>query len=171
MPGVETVEVDRFQRGTRVDDPLIETWTIHNRIMQFLLGGITDEALADAPAPRQRTVGDHLAHIHNVRLMWLKVAAPDLMDGLTKLEKECLVGLDVLRESFQASGGAVEELLHRAAANGGKIKGFKPHAAAFVGYLISHEGYHTGKVDLILRQNGHPMDDKVHYGLWEWGAR
>jgi uncharacterized damage-inducible protein DinB len=149
-----------------MDEALIQTWQIHNRIVLFMLNGIAPEALADAAAPRQRTVGDHLAHIHNVRLMWLKVAAPELMEGLGKVEKAAEA--ELLRTSLEASGKAIEELLRR---SDGKIKGFKPHAAAFVGYLISHEGYHSGKVDMILRMNGHALDDKVHYGMWEWGVR
>ena len=139
--------------------------------MLFLLGGISDEALADSAAPRQRTVGDHLAHVHNVRLMWLKAAAPELLEGLSKIEKESGITLERLRSSIQQSGTAIEDLLKRAAQSGGKVKGFKPHASAFVGYLISHESYHSGKVDMILRQCGHAIDDKVHYGLWEWGVR
>jgi uncharacterized damage-inducible protein DinB len=149
-----------------VQDALIETWQIHNRILLFLLNGIPPEALTDSAAPKQRTVADHIAHIHNVRLMWLKVAAPDLLEGLEKVEKAA--DAELLRSSLEASGKAVEELLRR---SDGKIKGFKPHASAFVGYLISHEGYHSGKVDLILRLNGHALDDKVHYGMWEWGVR
>jgi uncharacterized damage-inducible protein DinB len=149
-----------------MNEPLIETWQIHNRIMIYTLGGIPAEGFADSAAPKQRTVADHIAHIHNVRLMWLKAAAPDLLAGLEKVEKAA--GPDLLRASLEASGKAIEELLR---ASDGRVKGFKPHAAAFVGYLISHEGYHAGKVDLILRMNGHPMDDKVHYGMWEWGSR
>ena len=99
--------------------------------------------------------------MHNVRLMWLKVSAPDLMEGLTKLEKGSPVSLGILHASFESSGAAVAELLRRAAANGGRIKGFKPHAAGFVGYLIAHEGYHTGKIDMILRQNGHATSSKT----------
>jgi uncharacterized damage-inducible protein DinB len=151
-----------------LDDTVIETWQIHNRILLYMLGGIKPEGLADSAAPRQRTVGDHLAHVHNVRLMWLKEAAPDLLTGLAKIEKETPISLELLSANLEASGKAVEELLRR---TDGKVRGFKPHASAFVGYLISHEGYHTGKVDLILRMNGHPMDDKVHFGLWEWGVR
>lgn len=151
-----------------MDEAIIETWQIHNRILLFMLAGIAPEGLVDSAAPRQRTVADHLAHIHNVRLMWLKVAAPDLMEGLVKLEKEMRVDAEVLRGSLEDSGKAVEELLRR---SDGKIKGFKPHASAFVGYLISHEWYHSGKVDMILRQNGHALEDKVHYGMWEWGVR
>lgn len=149
-----------------MNDALLETWQIHNRIILYLLDGIPSEGLSDAAAPRQRTVADHLAHIHNVRLMWLKVAAPELLTGLEKTEKEADRAL--LSASLETSGKAIEELLRR---SDGKIKGFKPHASAFVGYLISHEGYHSGKVDLILRMNGHALDDKIHYGIWEWGSR
>jgi len=53
----------------------------------------------------------------------------------------------------------------------GKIKGFKPHPAAFLGYLISHESHHRGQIMLSLKQSGHKVDQKVGYGIWEWGSR
>ena len=56
-------------------------------------------------------------------------------------------------------------------AAGGKIKGFKPHLVTFLGYLISQESYHRGEIGIILKQAGHPLDDKISYGLWEWGVR
>jgi uncharacterized damage-inducible protein DinB len=151
-----------------LEESLIEAWQIHNRILIYMLGGISPEGLRDSAAPKQRTVGDHIAHIHNVRLMWLKYAGPELLEGLAKVEKETPIDHDLLRTSLESSGKAIEEVLRH---SDGKIKGFKPHASGFIGYLISHEGYHSGKVDLILRMNGHAMDDKVHYGMWEWGSR
>jgi uncharacterized damage-inducible protein DinB len=153
-----------------MDEPLIETWTIHNRINLYLLAAIPDEALGLTSAPKHRSVFQLFAHLHNVRLMWLKVAAPDLLESLAKLEGKDGVKAD-LETSLTASGQAIEELLRRSMAAGGKVKGFKPHAAAFTGYLISHESHHRGQIVWTLKDTGHPLDQKVSYGLWEWGVR
>ena len=76
-----------------------------------------------------------------------------------------------LRAALEASGKAIEGLLRKALAAGGKVKGFKPHATAFLGYLIAHESHHRGQVGWTLKHAGHPLDRKVAYGLWEWGVR
>ena len=152
-------------------DPLLETWQIHNRIHLYLLDAIADEALAAALNPKSRSVWGLLAHVHNVRLMWLKSAAPDLMEGVAKLETKIAGSRAELRTALEASGRAVEELLRRGVVAGGKIKGFKPHATAFLGYLISHESHHRGQVGWTLKNTGHPLDQKTAYGIWEWGVR
>ncbi|HEY0781929.1 MAG TPA: DinB family protein [Thermoanaerobaculia bacterium] len=153
-----------------MSEPLVETWEIHNRIHLYLLDAIAPEALGDTAASKGRTVGEQLAHIHNVRLMWLKAAAPDLLAGLDKIEKGA-IGKDELRDALEASSRAIAALLTRAIADGGKVKGFKPHATAFFGYLVSHESHHRGQIALSLKQAGHPLDKKTAYGIWEWGSR
>ena len=45
-------------------------------------------------------------------------------------------------------------------AAGGKIKGFKPHAVAFLGYLISHESHHRGQAGWALKASGKPARSK-----------
>lgn len=148
---------------------LIETWHIHNRINLYLLDAINESHLADISASKGRNAGEQFAHIHNVRLMWLKASAPELLYGLDKIEKGA-IGKKLLSTELTKSAEAIAALLQKGFETG-KIKGFKPHAAAFMGYLISHESHHRGQLMLTLKQSGHPVNQKTQYGLWEWGSR
>lgn len=153
-----------------MNDPLVETWVIHDRINRYLLDAVPAEALGATIGPKHRSVYQLFAHLHNVRLMWLKAAAPDLLDGLAKLEGT--VGeAAALAAALTASGQAIAELVRRGQAADGKIKGFKPHVTAFVGYLISHESHHRGQIGWTLKTTDHPLPRKAAFGLWEWGVR
>jgi len=152
-------------------EQVLDTWRIHDRINRYLLAAVPAEALAAVSASKGRTVGEQFAHVHNVRLMWLKQAAPELLAGLEKIEKDAAGDADGLRAALEGSGRAVEELLRRGLEEGGRIKGFKPHTPAFLGYLVSHESHHRGQISLTLKQAGFPLERKVAYGIWEWGVR
>lgn len=150
---------------------LIETWQIHNRINGYLIDGIEqEEFLQDKTANKGRTVGEQLAHIHNVRLMWLKEAAPELFKDMRKIEKTDSLDKSLLKERLNESGTAIEKLLIKGFEEN-KIKGFKPHPQAFLGYLIAHESHHRGQIVISLKYCGHPVSKKVGFGLWQWGTR
>jgi uncharacterized damage-inducible protein DinB len=153
-----------------MEDPLVETWSIHDRINAYLLDALSDEALTAALPPKGKTVFKQFAHVHNVRLLWLKAAAPDLMTGLDKIESDTGDKTDLIA-ALAASGKAIAELVDRSIAAGGKVKHFKPHVTAFVGYLISHESHHRGQIGWTLKLTGHPLDKKTAFGIWEWGVR
>jgi uncharacterized damage-inducible protein DinB len=150
-------------------EALLETWRINARINLYLLEAIPAEQLS-TPLAKGKSVLGGFTHVHNVRLMWLKAAAPALHEGQMKFEPG-EGDAESLRSRLSESADAIEKLLASADSPGGKIKGFKPHAAAFLGYLIAHESFHRAQIELALRQAGTPLPDKVAYGTWEWGSR
>lgn len=150
---------------------LIETWQINNRINLYLLDAIPAEHLEDRMTSKGRSAGEQLAHLHNVRLMWLKAAMPELLEGQVKIEKEQSCDKALIAEALAASGAAIERLLENAVENGGRVKGFKPHVTGFLGYIIAHDAHHRSQAIVALKQNGHQLDKKVLYGIWEWGSR
>ncbi|MBA2339200.1 MAG: DinB family protein [Pyrinomonadaceae bacterium] len=152
-------------------DHFVETWDIHNRINLYLLEAIASEHLTCVSASKGRSVGEQFAHIHNVRLLWLKQAAPEMLSGLEKVERSAAHDKALLQESLMSSGQSINQLLRKSVAAEGKVKGFKPHATAFLGYLISHESHHRGQIALTLKQDGHGVDKKILFGMWEWGVR
>lgn len=153
------------------NNQLVETWAVHDRINLYLLDAVDPQSLDSHSASKGRSAGEQFAHLHNVRLMWLKSAAPELLTGLNKIESEQANDKKLLAKSLVESGKAIGALLAQSLEAGGKVKGFKPHAAAFLGYLISHESHHRGQIALTLKQSGKPLDKKISYGLWEWGVR
>jgi uncharacterized damage-inducible protein DinB len=150
---------------------LTETFQINNRINLYLLEAIGEKHLADLyTGSKGRSVGRQWAHLHNVRLMWLKASAPELMAGILKIEDTDALNKKLLKDALTKSGKAIESLFGKAEKDG-KIKGFKPHAVAFLGYLLAHEAHHRGQIIICLKQNGHMIDQKIQYGIWEWGVR
>ena len=149
---------------------LIETWVISHKMNEYLLSGIKEEFLADILLAKGRSVGQQFAHIHNVRLMWTRVAAPDLDETFTKIDADAPITKKILLDAFEKSTDAIAVLLRRGFETG-RIKGFKPHPEAFLGYMIAHEAHHRGQIIITLKENKHLPDKKILYGLWEWGVR
>ena len=149
-----------------MDNPLIETWSINQRMVLYILDAIAPAALSGVSLSKGRSVGAVFAHIHAVRVMWLEVALPKLK--LHKVAKEDVTSKAKLQSALKASGEAMTELFTQAATTG-KVKGFKRSPTTFMGYLIAHEGYHLGEIGMTLKQAGHPLDEKAAYGMWEWG--
>ena len=155
-----------------MDNQIIETWHINNRINLYLLDALTPEALTSKlPSARTRTVARMFVHIHHIRLGRIEASMADLMAGQVKFDKQD-DALDNarLRRALVQSGDAMAEFIQRGL-DKGKIPGFKLPPIGFLGYLISHESYHRGEICVALTESGHKVDDKILYGQWEWEKR
>jgi uncharacterized damage-inducible protein DinB len=147
---------------------LLAAYATNNRINVFLVRSIPQDAWsAKPPGGKGRDIASIVAHIHNVRLMWLKASGAN--DIPAKLEAG--ITKDQAIQALQASWTALENTLRSSLLAGGKIKGFKPDAVSFFGYLVAHDAHHRGQITMLARQLGYPISQSAMFGLWEWGTR
>ncbi len=149
-------------------DAVLAAFDTNDRINQYLIENLPEEAWrAEPPAGKGRDIASIVAHMHNVRGMWLKAAGGNVPD---KLDKSKVTSAQA-KKALAESRAAIHDLLRASLAADGRIKGFRPDAAGFVGYLIAHDAHHRGQITMIARQAGHPISQKAMFGMWEWGAR
>lgn len=149
---------------------LVEAWRMANEVNLYLVERIPAESLEDRYAPRTRTVAAQFAHMHNVRLRWLKHAAPKLVGEAKSFPRGARPGKKELRRALQASEESVARFLEECEASG-KVRQWNGPPATFLGYLIAHEAHHRGLAMAALRLGGHKPPDEVVYGQWDWGKK
>ena len=163
MPKVET-------RPFSVAEGLLQSFDTNERINQYLLANLPAEAWrAEPPEGKGREIAAIVAHMHNVRVMWLKAAAkgsviPEQLDRHTVTVPQASKALEQSRKALSA-------VLKTSLEGDGRIKGFKPDVAGFFGYLIAHDAHHRGQICMLARQADHPVPQKAMFGMWEWGSR
>ncbi len=149
---------------------LLNAFEINDRINQYLIDNLPAEAWRAVPLDgKGRDIASIVAHMHNVRVMWLKAAAkgskiPDQLER-TKVTPE------QAKQGLQQSHDALRAVLANALEGDGRVKGFRPDVAAFFGYLMAHDAHHRGQVTMLARQVGHAISQKAMFGMWEWGTR
>jgi uncharacterized damage-inducible protein DinB len=159
----------RIAKSFAVADALVHAYATNNRINLYLVKNLPDEAWrAEPPGAKGRPIASMVAHIHNVRLMWLKAAGAKALPQ--KLEPETITKQQAVR-ALEASWLALEAILGPALNGDGRIKGFKPDVASFLAYLVAHDAHHRGQITMLARQVGHPVSQSAMFGLWEWGTR
>ena len=163
-------------------EALLNAFDTSESMNQYLLDAIAPEAWrAEPPQPpapegkkakkQGRTIAAIAAHMHNVRLMWLKVLSKDYDLKLPdKLEPDTATVAQVkkaLGESHRALRGILEGSLKST----GKVKNFPPDAVRFFSYLVAHDAHHRGQISMLARFSGHPISQSAMFGLWEWNRK
>jgi uncharacterized damage-inducible protein DinB len=149
---------------------LLTSFDTNDRINHYMIENLPTEAWrAEPPEGKGRNIAAIVAHLHNVRVMWLKAAAkgskiPEQLDRTTVTPAQATKALEQSRAALSA-------VLKSAVESDGRIKGFRPDVAGFFGYLIAHDAHHRGQICMLARQVGHPFPQKAMFGMWEWGTR
>lgn len=149
---------------------LLTSFDTNDRVNQYLIENLPPEAWrAEPPAGKGRTVAAVVAHMHNVRVMWLKTSAkgrkiPEQLDRVSVTPAQAV-------KALEQSRAALSEVLQSALERDGRVKGFRPDVAGFFGYLIAHDAHHRGQICMLARQIGQPLPQKAMFGMWEWGTR
>lgn len=152
-----------------IADALIRAYATNNRINVYLVRNIPEEAWkAKPPSGKGRDIASIVAHMHNVRLMWLKAA--NATDIPAKLEPSAITREEAV-SALETSWKSLEETLRVSLIGGGQVRSFKPDAVSFFGYLVAHDAHHRGQITMLARQLGHPVAQSVMFGMWEWGTR
>ena len=155
--------------ATRLPQALLDAFDTNNRINQYLIENLPAEAWRAKPLEgKGRVVAAIVAHMHNVRVMWLKAAKmahiPEQLDRGTVTPAQAI-------RALEKSCAALHTVCQRALETDGRIKGFRPDVAGFFGYLMAHDAHHRGQIAMLARQVGHPLPQKAVFGMWEWGSR
>lgn len=152
---------------------LLRAFATNERVNQWMLDAI-DESIWRLPPPgtttkQARTIAGIVAHIHNVRHMWLAVSSK-AKKAPPKLDRDQLTR-DQAKLGLAASSVAMIELLRSSLEGGGHVKDFKPDVVGFLTYAVAHEAHHRGQICMLAKQLGKPLPQAIGFGMWEWKKR
>lgn len=154
---------------TMIEQQIIDTWFINHRTNLMLLDNLTEEALMRSASKRGGgNVGHQLAHIYNVRFWKLEKYDKQSVSGLTTIKAEDTKTIRMLRDCHNTTADLIGQVLTKAIADGGNVKGFKRGVVPFLGYFIHHEAHHRGNILLTLKLGGFRLPTELKYGIWEW---
>jgi uncharacterized damage-inducible protein DinB len=108
--------------------------------------------------------------MHNVRLRWLKHAAPALVEKAKAFPRGAVPTKKQLTDALRASEKLVARFLEESD-TAGRVKRWNGSPATFLSYLVAHEAHHRGLAMVALRMSGRKLSQETVYGQWQWGKQ
>lgn len=145
-------------------DALVTAWSTSARVTDYMLENLDAELWRAAPPAGGRTIAEIVAHLHNVRRMYVVGAggkgAPAKLDRHRVRPREA-------REALGRSAAAVAAVLEHAAKSEGRLPGAPHGAVDFFTKAITHEAHHRGQITMLARQLGRPLPPEITLGMWD----
>lgn len=153
---------------------LHETWAVNERSHQILLQHLDSRVWrANPPGGKGRSVAAIFAHIHNIRLKWVRLSTPNRKLPAPLHRSRCT--LRQAKVALAQSARCCTEMLGSMLTLSPPPKFLRdgwarpwPAGAAMVAYMISHEAHHRGQVCMLAHQLGFPLTGKVGSEMWNW---
>lgn len=161
--------VVRSRPSFSLPEALLSAYATNQEITDYLLEQLDDDAWrAEAPSGKGRTIAAIVAHMHNVRLMLLKMSkakrVPPQLDRFKVTKAQA-------RKGLQSSYEAMAELLSDALDEGGRVAGIHREVAGLYTQLVNHDAHHRGQICMQARLAGYPLSQDAQLGLWDWSRR
>jgi uncharacterized damage-inducible protein DinB len=152
-----------------LNQQILSTWQVNDRITIDMIKRIPAGGFEAVPLEsRGRNVARVFAHMHKVRLAWLKYFDATLIKGIQRFPKRSSPKRAELQKALSKSGKAVHLFLKDSLDGKRSVRSFKRNPVMWMGYLISHDSHHRGQLAIALRQNGKKLpQDVATKALWQ----
>jgi uncharacterized damage-inducible protein DinB len=161
-----------------IRDSLLETYACNDAMNQLILSELDPRAWLAEPSGKKgsgRTIAAIFAHLHNVRLSWLKNSAPHLKCPAPLDPDHCTMkqaaaahrksGAQCLRMLTDALSASPDRRVAKFAR--GSWAQTWPAGGTMFAYMFSHEAHHRGQILMLAHQLGYRILDKTP-GVWHW---
>jgi len=148
---------------------LVEAFLTNERIGQLLIDLIDPKIWrVSPPCSKRRNIATTFAHIHNVRVMRLKMSSKGSKPA--RLNRADVTPAQAKR-ALAESALAIAALIEGALETGGHVPNYSPDVVAMVCAAITHEAHHRGQITHWARQLGAPISLEMQARLWDWNKQ
>ncbi|MEY4093311.1 MAG: hypothetical protein RLZZ53_510 [Acidobacteriota bacterium] len=155
-------------------DPLLgailDSWDRNNTILTNLLRLIPQNLMDLRGTDSSHSIAQLFTHMHYCRLVSVFEDAPEIVPVEPTGEYAVEPDRERLIQKLNESAVAVREAVRTRLASGRAMDRHYDHPILLLQHFIWHEGYHHGQIKLVLKQNGHALDDEltgdVTWDIW-----
>ena len=159
-----------------IRDTLLETYASNDAMNQIILSHLDPRAWRAQPPGEKgsgRTIASIFAHLHNSRLVWLRLSAPHLKRPAPLDPRRCTMkqapaahkrsAAQCLRMLSDALSAEPNRRVVKFVRDGYVPKW--PAGGTMFAYMFSHEAHHRGQILMLAHQLGYRVPEP---NIWQW---